>query len=199
VCPVYCRFCTRSYAVGANTETVLKASQKPSRKRWEAAFKYIEQTPQIADIVVSGGDSYYLQPEHIEEIGHRLLSIPHVKRFRFATKGLAVCPSRVLDPKDQWTTTFVQLSAAARKLGKQIALHTHFNHPNEITWVSRKAAQALWEKNVVVRNQSVLLRGVNDDVQTMGKLIRELADMNIQPVSQSTHLPTFRQSRKLRG
>ena len=67
----------------------------------------------------------------------------------------------------------------------QVALHTHFNHPNEISWVTREAAQLLMSNGVVVRNQSVLLRGVNDDVHTMGKLIRELADMNIQPVSLS--------------
>ena len=141
---------------------------------------------------MSGGDSYYLQPEHILEIGNRLLSIPHVRRFRFATKGLAVCPSRVLDSSDPWTETLVYLSSEARKQGKQIALHTHFNHPAEITWVSRKAAQFLFERNVIVRNQSVLLRGVNDDVHIMKTLIRELADMNIQPVSFMPLFPFFK-------
>ncbi|KAF2808934.1 kama family protein [Mytilinidion resinicola] len=181
VCPVYCRFCTRSYAVGANTDTVAKHSQKPSRKRWEAVFSYIEHTPNITDIVVSGGDAYYLQPEHIMEIGTRLLSIPHIRRIRFASKGLAVCPSRILDTTDTWAAALVALCSQGRQVGKHVALHTHFNHPNEITWVTELAAQCLFEKGVVVRNQTVLLCGVNDNVNTMSFLIRRLADMNIQP------------------
>ncbi|KAF2497473.1 kama family protein [Lophium mytilinum] len=181
VCPIYCRFCTRSYAVGANTDTVAKHSQKPSRKRWEAMYFYIERTPKISDIVVSGGDAYYLQPEHVVEIGTRLLSIPHIRRIRYASKGLAVCPSRILDTKDAWAAALISLSNRGRERGKHVALHTHFNHPNEISWVTELAAQYLYEKGVVVRNQTVLLRGVNDDVDTMRSLIRRLADMNVQP------------------
>ena len=90
VCPTYCSFCTRSYAVGANTETVTKTSFKPTRRRWEEVFAYIERTPQLQDIVISGGDSYYLNSEHIGLIGDRLIDIPHIRRFRFASKGLAV-------------------------------------------------------------------------------------------------------------
>jgi hypothetical protein len=71
ICPVYCRFCTRSYAVGANTETVSKSPQKPSRKRWEVVFQHIENDPSLHDIVVSGGDAYYLQPDDLKEIGER--------------------------------------------------------------------------------------------------------------------------------
>lgn len=71
-------------------------------------------------------------------------------------------------------------------MGKQLAVHTHFNHPREFSWVSREAAQKLFAEGVVVRNQSVLLRGVNDDLETMSALIRELADNNIQPVSPSS-------------
>ncbi|KAF2263181.1 kama family protein [Lojkania enalia] len=181
ICPVYCRFCTRSYAVGGNTETVSKSPQKPSRKRWEVVFQHIEKTPVLEDIVISGGDTYYLQPEHITEIGERLLSIPHVRRFRFASRGLAVVPSRTLDENDQWTSALINLSNKGRREGKQVCLHTHFNHPNEITWMTREAAKVLFENGVIARNQSVLLKGVNDNVETMGTLIRELAAMNVQP------------------
>ena len=181
ICPVYCRFCTRSYSVGANTESVTKASMKPTRKRWDAMFEHIEKTPQIQDVVVSGGDSYYLQPAQLQSVGERLLSIPHIKRFRFATKGLAVCPMRIIDDNDGWSAVFAQLSDKGRKMGKQVAMHTHFNHPNEITWVTKVAARRLFERGVTVRNQTVLLRGVNDNVETMSSLIRKLADLNIQP------------------
>ncbi|EME46524.1 hypothetical protein DOTSEDRAFT_70510 [Dothistroma septosporum NZE10] len=181
VCPVYCRFCTRSYAVGSNTETITKASQRPSRKRWEAMFQYIESTPAVSDVVVSGGDSYYLQPEQLSLIGERLLAIPHIQRIRFATKGLAVCPMRILDKTDDWSETFIALSDRGRELGKQVAMHTHFNHPNEISWITELAGRQLFSRGVIVRNQTVLLRGVNDDVSTISDLIRKLADLNIQP------------------
>ena len=88
---------------------------------------------------------------------------------------------RILDGGDEWSDVFVELSNQGRMMGKQVAMHTHINHPREITWVTEKAARWLFQKGVMVRNQSVLLRGVNDDVATMGNLIRRLADLNIQP------------------
>lgn len=70
-----------------------------------------------------------------------------------------------------------------RSQGKQVCLHTHINHANEITWVTRMAAQKLFEHGVIVRNQSVLLNGVNNNNAALSKLIKDLADINIQPVS----------------
>ncbi|CAN8098714.1 unnamed protein product [Discula destructiva] len=181
VCPTYCTFCTRSYAVGANTDSVTKTSFKPTRRRWDAIFDYIEATPQLQDIVVSGGDSFYLEPEHIQYIGERLIGLPNIRRFRFASKGLAVAPIRFLDQSDSWASALANVSRQARRVGKAVALHTHFNHPHEISWITREAAQLLFEANVTVRNQTVLLKGVNDDVETMSRLIRQLADNNIEP------------------
>jgi lysine 2,3-aminomutase len=183
VCPANCTFCTRSYAIGANTQTVTKASLKPTRKRWEQVFAYIESQPGLQDIVVSGGDAYYLAPEHIVMIGERLINMPNIRRFRFASKGLAVAPSRILDSSDCWVDALIHVSNMAKKAGKGMALHTHFNHPNEISWITRLASQKLFEAGVTVRNQTVLLRDVNDDVETMSRLIRDLADNNISPVS----------------
>lgn len=189
VCPVYCRFCTRSYSVGAPTEEVSKKkSFLPTRRRWEKMFEYIEKTPRLSDIVVSGGDSYYISPEHLTSITERLLDIPHIRRIRVASKGLAVNPSRILTPGDAWTEALIEASKKARKMGKSVALHTHFNHPNEMTWINRLAAQKLYEEGLVVRNQTVVLRGVNDNVETMKSLIRLLADNNIMPVSDATLL-----------
>ncbi|KAK1768326.1 hypothetical protein QBC33DRAFT_513943 [Phialemonium atrogriseum] len=181
VCPTYCMFCTRSYAVGADTDTVTKASLKPTRKRWEEAFTYIASKPGLHDIVVSGGDSYYLMPEHLRLIGERLISIPNIRRFRFASKGLAVAPSRIIDGSDGWVDALIDVSNQAKRAGKSVALHTHFNHPNEISWVTQMASQKLLEAGVMVRNQTVLLRGINDDFDTMSTLIRKLADNNIFP------------------
>ncbi|KAF2689756.1 kama family protein [Lentithecium fluviatile CBS 122367] len=180
-CPVYCRFCTRSWAVGADTEIVSKTSQKLSPSRLERIFQHIESDKTIQDIVVSGGDSYLLAPDLLSKIGERLLNIPHVRRFRLASKGLAVAPGRILDEKDGWAQALIALSKRGREMGKQVCLHTHFNHPNEITWITRMAANKLFKEGVIVRNQTVLLKGVNDDNETMGELIKELADINIQP------------------
>ena len=187
ICPVYCRFCTRSYSVGAETDTVSKTRFLPLQKKWETMFQYMEQTPVLCDIVVSGGDTFSLEPDQLTEIGNRLLSIPHVHRIRFATKGLAVCPSRILDPDDSWTDALIQLTYKGRDMGKSVALHTHFNHPAEITWITATAAQKLFRNGVTVRNQTVLLHGVNNDINTMQLLIRQLAKLNIQPVRQSPY------------
>ncbi|EPE04863.1 kama family protein [Ophiostoma piceae UAMH 11346] len=183
VCPTYCMFCTRSYAVGANTESVKKASMKPTKRRWEEALAYVASQPGLHDIVVSGGDAYYLQPEQLAYIGHRLIAMPNIRRFRFASKGLAVAPARILNgaENDGWFDALVSVSDAARKAGKAVALHTHFNHPQEISWISELAARRLWEAGVMVRNQTVLMKGVNDTRDTMATLIRALADSNIFP------------------
>ncbi|KAH9875448.1 hypothetical protein J1614_004940 [Plenodomus biglobosus] len=181
ICPVYCRFCTRSYAVGANTDTVAKRPQKPSRARWEVMFKYIEANDSLQDIVLSGGDIFYLEPPLLREIVERLLSIPHVVRIRLATKGLSVAPGRFLDTQDGWMDTLIDLSNQGRKLGKQVCLHTHINHASEITWVTHMAARRLFEHGVIVRNQSVLLKGVNNTFDAIKELITTLANINIQP------------------
>lgn len=182
-------YCTRSYAVGANTETVTKASLKPTRRRWEEVFAYIESQPQLHDIVVSGGDSYYLTADQLALIGERLIGMENIRRLRFASKGLAVAPSRILDESDGWVGALIDVSNKAKRAGKAVALHTHFNHPNEISWITEQASQKLLEAGITVRNQTVLLRGVNDDIETMSSLIRKLADNNIIPVSLTNSEP----------
>ena len=177
--------------MGADTATVSKASLKPGRRRWEEAFSYIASQPGLSDVVVSGGDAYYLTPDQLVLIGERLVALPNIQRFRFASKGLAVAPGRVLDEADAWVDALVAVSDKARRAGKAVAWHTHFNHPAEISWVTERASQRLFERGVMVRNQTVLLRGVNDDVETMGTLIRKLADNNIFPVSFFVSLSLF--------
>jgi lysine 2,3-aminomutase len=88
-CPVYCRFCTRSYAVGVDTDVVDKVSLKATEDRWEQAFRYISERQELEDIVVSGGDSFQLKARQITLIGNRLLEMPNIRRIRFATKGPA--------------------------------------------------------------------------------------------------------------
>lgn len=181
ICPVYCRFCFRSYTVGTETESVKKKKFIPHPKKWAPRFDYIERTTSLRDIVISGGDTYLLEPEQVQYIGDRLLAMPHIRRFRFASKGLGVSPSRLLDPSDGWAETVMGLDRRARQAGKHMCIHTHINHPNEITWVTRRGAQRLYEAGVTVRNQSVLLNGVNNTLDTMSELVHALGDINIQP------------------
>jgi lysine 2,3-aminomutase len=180
VCPVYCRFCTRSYAIGGDTDTVHKASLKPNPKRWHKDIAYIASRPEIEDIVVSGGDLYMLPAQHVSTIGHLLLAIPHIRRIRIATKGPAVSPMKILTDED-WTNALFEIANAGRAMGKEVCLHTHFNTPNEITEITRQAMEVLFKGGVTVRNQTVLIRNVNDSVATMTELVRRLSYMNVRP------------------
>jgi len=179
-CPVYCRFCTRSYAIGGDTEMVSKYRLDGTPKSWERAFAYLRATPQIEDVVISGGDSYNLHPRLIDVIAAQLLAIDHIRRIRIATKGLAVNPGRILTDL-RWTEAVIRFVQRGRALGKQVVIHTHVNSPEELTWVTRDAMRLLFAEGVLVRNQSVLLRGVNDSVERMALLIKRLGFLQIQP------------------
>ncbi|MEA2665637.1 MAG: lysine 2,3-aminomutase [Candidatus Eremiobacteraeota bacterium] len=179
-CPVYCRFCTRSYAVGPDTENVDKAALAKTTDLWKQAFDYIASRPEIEDIVISGGDTYQLSPKNVTLIGESLLAIPHVRRMRFATKGPAVMPMKILTDH-AWTDALTAVVDKGRKLGKDVVLHTHFNSPNEITWITQKAMDELFRRGITVRNQSVLIRGVNDDAEVMTRLVKRLSWLNVHP------------------
>jgi lysine 2,3-aminomutase len=179
-CPVYCRFCTRSYAVGLNTSEVEKVSLKANSGRWDQAFAYIASRPELEDIVISGGDSFNLRADWIREIGTRLLNMPNIRRIRFASKGLAVMPQKVLTD-DDWFSALSEVHQLGRQLGKEVCFHTHFNHANEITAISKKALDRLFSEGITVRNQSVLIRGVNDTNESMGLLVKRLSYINVHP------------------
>ncbi|GBF27498.1 L-lysine 2,3-aminomutase [bacterium MnTg02] len=179
VCPVYCQYCTRSYAVGQDTLLVQK-DHVTSARNWEAAFDYIRAHPEIEDIVISGGDVARLKPANIRLLGNTLLEIEHVRRLRFATKALSVQPMKFLSD-DDWFQAIVEVVEYGRSMFKDVCVHTHFNHPNEITPLVEQAMRRLHNEGVYVRNQAVLLRGVNDDTDTLIKLFRGLGRMNIHP------------------
>tara|TARA_B100000519_G_scaffold202405_1_gene220696 strand:+ start:2394 stop:3782 length:1389 start_codon:yes stop_codon:yes gene_type:complete len=179
-CPVYCRFCTRSYAVGLDTDTVEKVQLKANQERWARALQYIREREEVEDVVISGGDMYRLKADQVREIGNALLDIPHIRRFRFATKGLAIQPMKVLTDTD-WTDAITEVVERGRKMHKDVVIHTHFNTPNEITGISQDAMNLLFERGITVRNQAVLQAGVNDTEELMGSLIKKLGYINVQP------------------
>jgi lysine 2,3-aminomutase len=180
ICPVYCRYCTRSYAVGFDTEGVEKVKLAQDEKRYAEAFEYIKSQPQLEDIVVSGGDAYMLRPSRIKLIGETLLNIPHVRRIRFATKGPAIMPMRLLSD-NEWYEAVRDVHQLGLKLGKEVCVHTHFSQPNEITEISQRALMRLFQDGIKVRNQAVLQRGVNDTPDTMLLLTKRLSYINVQP------------------
>lgn len=180
VCPVYCRFCTRSYAIGTDTDSVEKVNYKSNPKHWNKAFAYLASRPEIEDVVISGGDTYMLSAQRVRQIGETLLAIPHIRRLRFATKGPAIMPMKILTDHD-WTDALISVVETGRKMGKEVVLHTHFNTVNEITDISREAMNLLFKRGVKVRNQSVLIRGVNDNAHDMINLVKQLSYMNVQP------------------
>ena len=185
-CPVYCRFCTRSYAVGMDTEEVEKVHFGAIVNRWEQVFAYIESRQELEDIVISGGDVANLKAEHIEYIGNRLLNIDHVRRMRYATKAPAILPQKLVTDLE-WVDALTRVVEAGRKMHKEVVLHTHFNHPHEITDISRQGLDGLMERGIGVRNQMVLQRGVNDSVDTMQLLIRRLSYVNVHPYYTFVH------------
>ena len=179
-CPVYCSYCTRSRIIGGSTESVEKDTYGPNPKNWEAAFEYLRKTPQIEDVVISGGDAYNLPTKYIKLIGETLLEIPHIKRLRYATKGIAVLPQKILTD-DAWVNALTTVHKKGRALGKQVVIHTHFSSPREITEWSQKAMERLFSEGVTVRNQAVLQDGVNNDPEIMIRMTKQISYMNIQP------------------
>jgi lysine 2,3-aminomutase len=159
---------------------VEKFHLKVNAERWQKIFAYVASRSELEDIVISGGDAYQLRAEQISEIGTALLSIPHVRRMRFATKGPAVMPQKILTDH-AWADALTRVVDEGRKQHKEVVLHTHFNHPNEITGITEDAMNKLFERGITVRNQSVLQRGVNDDKEVMKLLIKRLGHINVHP------------------
>lgn len=162
-CPVYCRFCTRRRIVG-------RVERQAPRALLAEAFEYIERTEGIREVIVSGGDALMLGNNQIEHVLARLRSVPHVDIVRIATRMPVTCPMRVTD----------DLVDIFRRYAP-IYVMTHFNHPREHTAQAAAALARLVDAGVVVYNQSVLLRGMNDDVDTIADLNRRLVYSRVTP------------------
>lgn len=130
--------------------------------------------------MVSGGDVARLTADHVRSLGIELLSIDHIRRIRLATKALAVLPMKFTSD-DEWYRAIVGLASFARHNFKEVFIHTHINHPHEVTSHTREAMRRLHGDGIHVRNQTVLLRGVNDDPDDLTRLIRILGQINIHP------------------
>ena len=162
-CASYCRYCTRSRIVGDPTQTF-------SRKEFDAQIEYIEKTPQIRDVLLSGGDPMVLAPRLLEMIISRLRAIPHLEIIRIGSRVPVFLPMRV-------TPEFCEMVSKYHPLW----LNIHVNHHKEITPELAAACDRLSRAGVPLGNQSVLLAGINDSVHLQRKLVHELTKIRVRP------------------
>lgn len=163
MCSMYCRHCTRRRFAG-QTDAAM------ADDNIEKGIEYIAKTPQVRDVLLSGGDALMISDERLEYIIKRLREIPHVEIVRIGSRTPVVCPQRI-------TPELVNML----KKYHPIWLNTHFNHPQEITEESAAACARLADAGIPLGNQTVLLRGVNDCTYVMKELMHGLVKMRVRP------------------
>ena len=163
MCSMYCRHCTRRRFAG-------QTDDESPQDRIEKCLEYIERTPEVRDVLLSGGDALMVSDKKLEYIISRLRAIPHVEIVRIGSRTPVVCPQRITD----------DLCNMLKKY-HPIWLNTHFNHPNEMTPEAQAAVAKLADAGIPLGNQTVLLRGVNDCVHVMKKLMHELVKNRVRP------------------
>jgi lysine 2,3-aminomutase len=163
-CSVYCRYCTRARMVGSVGERSVKKTDI------EAALAYIEQTPAVRDVLISGGDPLSLDDDRLEYLLKRLRKIPHVEFLRIGSKQPVVQPMRVTP----------QLTRILKKY-HPLWMSLHFTHPDELTPEVADACGRLADAGVPLGSQTVLLKGVNDDLETMKRLMHGLLKIRVKP------------------
>jgi lysine 2,3-aminomutase len=163
-CPMYCRYCFRKSLLNENSEDFFAGGL-------EEAFAYLQSTPSIEEVILSGGDPLMVTDAALAATLERLGKIAHLRRVRIHTRAPVTMPARV----DQGLVGVLKQSALP------VVLVTHFNHPKEATESAEQACADLKDSVQLLLNQSVLLKGVNDDVQTLHNLSERLFDMGVTP------------------
>lgn len=162
-CAMYCRHCTRRRFAGQ------RDSEAP-KDRIDRGIEYIKNTPQVRDVLLSGGDAFLVSDSKLEYIISRLREIPHVEIIRIGTRTPVVMPMRITD----------NLVNMLKKY-HPIWLNTHFNHPREVTPEAAEACRKLADAGIPLGNQSVLLRGINDCPNIMKELVHKLVKIRVRP------------------
>ncbi len=162
-CAGYCRFCTRKRKVGCSSMSL-------SFRELRDGIDYIARTPAIRDVIFSGGDPLILPDSVLEDLLARIYAIPHVDIIRIGSRVPVTLPERITD----------KLCCMLKKY-HPLYLNTHFNHPWELTDAAAEACGRLADAGIVLGNQTVLLRGVNDDAQVIGELFRGLLKIRVRP------------------
>src|SRR5215510_9887938 len=175
-CPQYCGHCTRMDLVGNDVPQVEKTRfTVPPAERYAQILDYLRKTPSVRDVVVSGGDIANLPIQQLEMFVSSLMDIPNIRDIRLASKALMGIPQHFL--QDQVLVAFERLAKKAQERDVDLVVHTHVNHANQLTPLVAKATKRLLDLGFRdVRNQGVLLRGVNDDAKTLLELCFTLLD-----------------------
>lgn len=180
-CPSYCSFCTRSYLVGPSTELLSKKHlDKVEPDKIDVLINYLKSNTYINDVVISGGDIASVEPGIIDKILTHLASIESLKTVRLATRTLLFNP-KVFLPGSLLFDLVKKHSDKFKQRCIELSIQCHFNHPNEISTESQQAAISLWQSGVIIRNQTVLLDGINSTIAVQKKLIEKLTTIGIQP------------------
>ena len=166
-CATYCRFCFRKRLVGLPSEEIVK--------RFEDAAEYVEKHGEINNVLISGGDPLVLSNEVIERFLEILTKIDSLSYIRFGSRTPVTYPSRLSDPE------LLGLFKRYSQIDKRLYVVTQFNHPREITRQSISAVSNLINAGVLLSNQTVLLRGVNDDPDTLASLMNRLVSIGVTP------------------
>lgn len=164
-CSSYCRYCTRSRLVAKHDAKCL-----PRKERWEKAFEYIRSHPEVRDVLVSGGDPLTQSDEAVEYLLSHLRAIPHVEMIRIGSKTPAVLPMRIT-PK---------LMKIVKKY-HPVYFSLHFTHPAEMTSETVRACERIADAGIPSGSQTVLLKGVNDDAETLKRLMHGLLKARVRP------------------
>jgi lysine 2,3-aminomutase len=175
-CPQYCGHCTRMDLVGGDTPQVLKYRfERKQPERWDAMLDYLARTPSVRDVVVSGGDLANVPIQRLEEWLFRLMDLPSIRDVRLATKGLMGIPQHFL--QDEVLRGYEAIARRAREREIEVAVHTHVNAAQQVTPLFGRAVRALLDMGYrAVRNQGVLLRGVNASPSQLLELCFMLVD-----------------------
>lgn len=164
ICSTYCRYCTRSRLVGQ------KETRTFRMRMWDGAIDYVRRNPQVRDVLISGGDPFMLPDSALEYIVSQLRALPHVEMIRIGTKAPMVLPQRV-------TPALVRMLRRYHPLFVSI----HCTHPAELTPEAAQACGRLADAGIPLGSQTVLLKDVNDDEQTIGRLMRGLLRCRVRP------------------
>jgi lysine 2,3-aminomutase len=163
-CAVYCRFCLRKGRVGRHNMTADQAGGI------DRVIKYLAAHDAIRDVILSGGDPLLLEDDVLEEILTRLRQIPHLEIIRIGTRAPVTLPQRIT----------VSLCRMLKRY-HPLYVNTHFNHPQEITAESARACERLADAGIPLGNQTVILKGVNDDPAVMKQLMQRLLAIRVRP------------------
>lgn len=171
-CAMYCRFCTRKRKVGDDRKN-------PSMEDIRKGIEYVASHEDIRDVLISGGDPLLISNNRLDEILGKLTEIQHLGLIRIGTRVPCVWPQKIIEDKE--LVEVLRKHTPQSLKDPQLYINTHFNHPNEITDETYQAIKILRELGIPIGNQTVLLKGVNDDTDVMRDLVHGLGTMGVRP------------------